>query len=527
MTSELVHKTKSAVQNVLTSISLVPASHRTCKFELQEDALRGVCLRETLSGFGHHWQSSHGDEAEYELSKPVARINYFLSHCWSTPRLRKTLALLYYNNMRAAVMMSLLHTLCVMLLRHRDVFGETTPFKNNGKLSGTTSLPVFLVVFFTWHHIPALLGRHVMVFLDKLCIHQTDAQKKAEGIMALGAFMNISDRVVVLWAEEYFTRLWCTYELAAWERLGRDFEETVRFVPVFARCATLVCAIFSIVQVVDDYVSQNWETKLHNQIWQFAVGGCLNQFVLTHLVRASFHEFRDIRTHAQDYDFHESKCFCCTVGHRHPETGAPLLCDRKLVLRTIRSWYDGASKQGADEDIVDVYQQRVRSHLIVCSETVVREFCSYSSLMSFDVPVLNMYFGVWISKLMPLFAFSTLTDSEFEGALREMSVWAVSAVCTRPLSRRLLFALAQLVQLDWADRWKPLQLLISAGLAVTYSALYFGVHYSQKSFFATAPMLVVAVWSGIQILVVICVFALPSCHALFQAIFRKGDRESE
>merc|ERR1740130_30394 len=54
-----------------------------------------------------------------------------------------------------------------------------------------------------------------LVFLDKVCIHQTDLEKKQKGIDGLGGFLKRSKNVLVLWDASYFTRLWCTLEMAA------------------------------------------------------------------------------------------------------------------------------------------------------------------------------------------------------------------------------------------------------------------------------------------------------------------------
>ena len=45
-------------------------------------------------------------------------------------------------------------------------------------------------------------------FLDCLCIHQTDTTRKIEGIRNLGGFVAMSETLVIMWDECYFTRLW-------------------------------------------------------------------------------------------------------------------------------------------------------------------------------------------------------------------------------------------------------------------------------------------------------------------------------
>ena len=60
-----------------------------------------------------------------------------------------------------------------------------------------------------------LFGTSPQVFFDKCCIHQTDNEKRKEGIHALGDAIQRSEKVVVFADDAYFSRLWCVFELAS------------------------------------------------------------------------------------------------------------------------------------------------------------------------------------------------------------------------------------------------------------------------------------------------------------------------
>jgi len=54
------------------------------------------------------------------------------------------------------------------------------------------------------------------VWLDKCCIDQTSDKTKQDGIARLDEYLSRCDSVTVMLGPTYFTRLWCTYELACY-----------------------------------------------------------------------------------------------------------------------------------------------------------------------------------------------------------------------------------------------------------------------------------------------------------------------
>eukprot|EP00405_Crypthecodinium_cohnii_P037330 CAMPEP_0206540216 /NCGR_PEP_ID=MMETSP0325_2-20121206/8860_1 /ASSEMBLY_ACC=CAM_ASM_000347 /TAXON_ID=2866 /ORGANISM="Crypthecodinium cohnii, Strain Seligo" /LENGTH=408 /DNA_ID=CAMNT_0054037871 /DNA_START=324 /DNA_END=1551 /DNA_ORIENTATION=- len=56
--------------------------------------------------------------------------------------------------------------------------------------------------------------RDPLVFVDKVCIHQTDEDEKLKGISKLGAFLDCSDRMLILYSDVYLRKLWTIYEVA-------------------------------------------------------------------------------------------------------------------------------------------------------------------------------------------------------------------------------------------------------------------------------------------------------------------------
>eukprot|EP00929_Paragymnodinium_shiwhaense_P040996 TRINITY_DN21323_c0_g1_i2.p1 TRINITY_DN21323_c0_g1~~TRINITY_DN21323_c0_g1_i2.p1 ORF type:complete len:111 (-),score=9.10 TRINITY_DN21323_c0_g1_i2:82-414(-) len=66
---------------------------------------------------------------------------------------------------------------------------------------------IYVVLLLFGHRLSGLFRTPPYVFLDKLCIHQTDEAKKTAGVLGLAGFLRSSKRLVVLWSPRYFSRL--------------------------------------------------------------------------------------------------------------------------------------------------------------------------------------------------------------------------------------------------------------------------------------------------------------------------------
>jgi len=159
-------------------------------------------------------QHADSDKVFYE-SEQVKEVDGFVSHVWSAGRVLKYLALCYFLNMTAAVASAFLVSfgmlgyLCV----------TQGPFAYGGQMNFLVlrlvyiPIGVFYLVFFFGHTLPFSRG-NLLFWVDKLCIHQTRAELKVAGVTALPEFVANSWRMIILWSNTYFDRLWCCAELA-------------------------------------------------------------------------------------------------------------------------------------------------------------------------------------------------------------------------------------------------------------------------------------------------------------------------
>jgi len=206
------------------------------------------------------------------------------------------------------------------------------------------------------------------VFVDKYCINQTDPELKKAGIKGIAGFLRHSDRLVVFWTPSYFTRLWCSYELASWVHLGKS---DVRFVPV----SFAVASGMSIVGLYVNFVVASVYEAIFGKV-PFVLTLCSLPMLCLLVTLSSRRHLRELASlHGQlsDFSVRKTRCFCCDVGHVNPLTGQPIPCDRALVYDALRGWhaaYSLVSTLSDGEELPHLHffdcqvREKIRPHLL-------------------------------------------------------------------------------------------------------------------------------------------------------------------
>ena len=173
----------------------------------------------------------------HESTAIVSFLHDFFSHSWRTARLDKWAALLLYLNVRAAVVAMVGSCFLWAVLEDFKVVprllviqGPDYYFSGMPALVGLCSGVIFLI---NWQRVRKAFGLGPRYcFLDKVCIDQVDQTRKSAGIASLGAFLGSAENFVVLFSPDYFSRLWCCYELAAFRHLQVAGKQKITFLPL-------------------------------------------------------------------------------------------------------------------------------------------------------------------------------------------------------------------------------------------------------------------------------------------------------
>jgi hypothetical protein len=196
-------------------------------------------------------------EKMYDLSGQVPWLGRFVSHSWRAGGKMKVASLFALYNAAAAIRAELLTSALVVALLaagllpawtnsvRNDMFNVFSPGSPERiAFSGwctVGSLTAYTSTLLWWQPVcnsllrwrgrsgeAALLDSGV--FLDKLCIHQTDLEKREKGIRSIGAYLMRSHSLLILWDPSYFTRTWCVFEVAVYRKLMQ--EGNIQFFPI-------------------------------------------------------------------------------------------------------------------------------------------------------------------------------------------------------------------------------------------------------------------------------------------------------
>eukprot|EP00931_Biecheleriopsis_adriatica_P031632 TRINITY_DN18523_c0_g1_i1.p1 TRINITY_DN18523_c0_g1~~TRINITY_DN18523_c0_g1_i1.p1 ORF type:complete len:628 (-),score=79.75 TRINITY_DN18523_c0_g1_i1:28-1911(-) len=326
---------------------------------LDEDISKAIRLEDCLEKFGKHWTGDitgglgTSENPNETLPRTVDKIDDFISHDWATKGWKKFITLcLVYNSIPAAVVATIFSgtfgileiffpELRRMAEAQLTVAGRQVTMNDAGYFGLCSGMLSFIVVLFFWQRIRNVFClRPRMVFMDKLCIHQTDLDLKAKGILGLAGFLRISSNLVVLWSPRYFTRLWCVYEIASWLSMQKPLDD-IDVYPVaqglFVAYVWIGMALLSIVFV--------WTARLADTEYNIFLGSCVFLVYLapTHYIRRLAVDLERMPKQVSTFDFNNAECFCCSVDHKIPDPNPTRRRSSRVSLRG--SWWGGSEEE--------------------------------------------------------------------------------------------------------------------------------------------------------------------------------------
>ncbi|OLP90861.1 RCC1 and BTB domain-containing protein 2 [Symbiodinium microadriaticum] len=405
---------------------------------LEPDLLQGAPLSTCLGGWGQHWSSSLTARNQQSLSQRTTKIDAFLSHDWGTSRWLKFLSLTFIFNANGAVSWTVLVCILFGILTGLKIMPDSDLLL---VLLGYAALFFFL---FFWQRVRDPFLGSPLVFLDKLCISQTDPVKKEQGILGLGGFLRVSQRLIVLWSPRYFSRLWCTYELVTYLRLNGGMRK-VYVMPVKMAVLLLIMSVVWQAVRISNLV---WTYTAEDPYWRsVALAGMAFTFLATVPLYNSiglelFSDIEELPRQLRAFQIQQAACTCCLKGHRHPETGEELACDRQLVFSTLRTWHGPSVEDPNNDDYLERFNELVQTQLSKSLlGSVGGDVLVLSDYIKFTVGCNAPWIARWVSSLMEG------PTEDLEGFL--WFSWLLREVVDQLMIYLLMFYLMRVSMLLW------------------------------------------------------------------------------
>lgn len=190
---------------------------RLVSFQDRRDLLRGSRLSTVMRHKAAVFDITDSPES-FDLSEVVTDIAMFISHNWSVPHISKFFCLAVHYNFYLAwsvAVAALLAIIAATAEGHMPMIAVDGGRAQQGIVGTLSVAPIFLLTMVSGHKLRRFIGCcDPHVFLDKTCVHQTNAQLQQDAIMKLGAFIKCSSRMFIVYTDIYLQKLWTTYEVA-------------------------------------------------------------------------------------------------------------------------------------------------------------------------------------------------------------------------------------------------------------------------------------------------------------------------
>ena len=336
----------------------------------RKEMLRATQARHVLWRFGKTLRAGPFAKSQYQLSEEVTQVRQFWSHSWHGNVWAKICLLFVVSNGMPAMFISLLlATSLPFLLFHLTVQADDPDVCFIWPTQQLIGSLICGLTFLLWQP-------RKKIFLDKICIHQSNQSLKMEGLLNVCAVVKHSKSMLVCWDTTYIQRLWCVLEMAAalkaHGRAARLIIRPISWAPVVIVSfvgVSILMAVYTTLQscrmLEESFSGFSIEYMLILLFGLFVPLCTVSLHLASGAVRAHFRAVDTMREQLRNFSLDFPMCHCCTLNHINPKTGEPLPCDRLAIGECIRSWFGSAAEFETlvQEQVADVLSERLTRYL--------------------------------------------------------------------------------------------------------------------------------------------------------------------
>eukprot|EP00438_Fugacium_kawagutii_P027697 Skav213627 [mRNA] locus=scaffold2986:641389:642846:- [translate_table: standard] len=325
----------------------------------------------------------------YFKSRKTQKISTFWSHSWHGSHWKKIVTLITIYNGPIAIVSGMFIATVMMILFALELLpgidrGKQLPHSYLCSLSGFVVTALVIIFWRPQKHI----------FLDRICISQTDMTLKAQAIKSLAGLLKESDSMLILWDPTWTERLWCLFELAAFlqSKKGQQKELIVRptFLGPMQVAFFLLAAVLMIPLLVapfpnDGMDGRNWWVPSTASLLTFS---SVVVYAGMSTLRKYFRDLDVMKHQLLNISFDSTRSSCCDCDHVS-STGLRMLCDRKIVKECLNVWF--GSQEG--------FEETVRSEILeILSYDLAKRVLTTRSTLAMFIPFLWAFMDFAVSE---------------------------------------------------------------------------------------------------------------------------------
>ncbi|CAE7222628.1 unnamed protein product [Symbiodinium sp. CCMP2456] len=287
------------------------------------EILRGVRVWKLLHFLPPTWLRGNLTDL-YGLSQQTTHLDQFWSHSWQGSQWTKYVNMLYLHNCMPASIAGALST------------GVACGLVSAGFLGARQGWCLLFGFVAFW--IALLFWRpRKLVFFDIACIHQTDELRKEEGIISMGAFLNQSTSMLILWDPTWVTRLWCIFEVAAFlHSRSPGCKANLQIIPPLLGPTNL--GFEMLVCVLDAlyfYIESSSDEAVVGEQFLLLFGPLFLLFgIVVHAWRGYARSIETLQEQLREFKVEHARSACCDGNEDKPRP------DREIILQCIAAWYN-------------------------------------------------------------------------------------------------------------------------------------------------------------------------------------------
>lgn len=357
------------------------------------DMLRATTAYRALWHFGRPLRDGRCYRQLYEWSFVTKHVAQFWSHSWHGPVVAKVLLLLVMYNGLPAVLVGSASVAITLLLHHLCFLPCSIERNGQSAIAVSVGLLASSLTFFFWRS-------RQRVFLDRICIHQTDEKLRMMGLLNVGAVLNKSDSLLVCLDHTYIRRLWCVLEISAF--LKSNGQEGINIKPTSWGVSIVILflawnGIMLGIAVVGAILRQSTGVttvlgdgqRLGFLLWVIlgstaVPSSFFTLYMVSRSLRAHFRAVDSIRKQLETFSVKEDTvAHCCTLNHVDPATGATLTCDRVILEKCLVLWFGS----------VQAFNEFIQNELSVVFKKLTTSTVPYTWIVAAGIPLLWFHAG--------------------------------------------------------------------------------------------------------------------------------------